>query len=377
MNGSLPASARWDMMTGMPARGAPLPALTGLRFLAALHVVTYHALRPALVDAAPGPAAFLQSGPTAVTLFFVLSGFVLVHAYGSAPAPRPFLAARMARLVPLYWAALALALPLGLAARARGIVDDPLGAGSLALVATGLQAWVPDAALRWNPPAWSLSCELFFYLLFPALVRQVARLGPRGAIVLGAGAWLIGAALPLVYLALAPDGLAAPLITDEAPWLNAVKLSPLARLPDFVVGVVAGQLFATGRRVGAALGLGALLLTLLVAGSGAVPSLVLHNGLLAPLFALFIAWLASSAGPLSRALSGRALGLLGESSYALYLLHVPLMMWAMALTRTRALPPSVALVAVGLAIPLSVVAHLALERPARRWLRRRLGADSP
>lgn len=361
----------------MSARGAPLPALTGLRFLAALHVVSYHALRPTLVDAAPGPAAFLQSGPTAVTLFFVLSGFVLVHAYGSAPAPRPFLAARAARLVPLYWTALALALPLGLAARARGLVDDPLGPGSLALVATGLQAWVPDAALRWNPPAWSLSCELFFYLCFPALARLVTRLGPRGALALGGGSWVLGASLPLVYLALAPDGLVLPSITDEAPWLNAVKLSPLARLPDFLVGVVAGQLFASGRRVGATLGAGALLLTLVLVGSGTIPPLVLHNGLLAPLFALLIVWLAAGAGPLASALSSRALGLLGESSYGLYLLHVPLMMWAMALTRTRELSTSVALFAVGLAVPVSVVAHLALERPARRWLRRRLGVDAP
>lgn len=364
------------MMPGMSARGAPLPALTGLRFVAALHVVLYHAVRPLLVDAPAGPAALLQSGPSAVTLFFVLSGFVLVHVYGDAPPARAFWSARFARLAPLYWGALLLALPIGLVARARGLVDDPLGPWSLPLVASGLQAWIPAAALRWNAPAWSLSCELFFYLLFPLLARLVATQSDRGALALGVAAFVVGNALPLAYLAVAPDGLASPLITDEATWLNAVKLSPLARLPDFVLGVVAGSLFSRGRRVPTWLGVGALLLTLGVAASGQLPTLLLHNALLAPAFAVVIAWLAVDRGPLARVLSSRALHLLGESSYALYLLHVPLFLWAMALTRSTSLSPERALVVALLAVPISVGAHLALERPARRWLRARLAPPS-
>lgn len=356
----------------MPTRGAPLPALTGLRFLAALHVVVYHALRPQLVDAAPGPAALLQSGPTAVTLFFVLSGFVLAHVYGFAPAARPFWGARVARLAPLYLAALLVALPIGVGARARGVVDDPLGPLSLLLVATGTQAWVPQAALRWNPPAWSLSCELFFYLLFPVLARVVGARRAGGALALGVGAWLAGTLLPVAYLLLAPDGLAMPVITDEAPWLNAVKLSPWARLPEFVLGVAAARCVAAGFGPPPALGLAALVAAAAVAASGAVPTLLLHNALLAPLFAVGIAGLAGGTDPLARLLATRPMQTLGESSYALYLLHVPLMMWAMALTRTRELPAATALLVAALSVPLSVAAHWWLERPARRWLRARL-----
>lgn len=352
-------------------RGASLPALTGLRFLAAAHVVIYHALRPLLQDAEPGPAALAQSGPSAVTLFFVLSGFVLVHVYGADVEVRPFWSARLARLAPLYWAALLLALPIGLLARARGIVDDPLGPLSLALVATGMQAWVPEAALRWNPPAWSLSCELFFYALFPLLARIIGARQGRRALVVGGLAWLVGVALPAAYLALAPDGITTPTITDEGAWLNAVKLSPLARLPDFMIGVAAGTLFADGARVPRWAGALSLLCTLAIAASGLAPPLVLHNALLAPAFAVVIMWLAVDTGALARALSSRLLVLLGEASYALYLLHVPLFLWAMALTRTTALAPSRALIVGAVAVPVAVGAHLLLERPARRWLRRR------
>lgn len=358
-------------------RGTTLPALTGLRFLAAAHVVVYHALRPALVDAKPGLAAVTASGASAVTLFFVLSGFVLVHVYGPSVEVRAFWGARFARLAPLYWAALLLALPIGVIARARGVVSDELGPASLALVATGLQAWVPPAALRWNPPAWSLSCELFFYALFPVVARTLGRCTRRSALAVGAGAWLAGVALPLAYLAADPDGLGAPRITDESFWLNAVKLAPLARLPDFLVGVTAGVLFRNGARVPRGVGPVALAATLALAASGVAPALLLHNGLLAPLFALLVCWLAVDDGPLARVLSMRASLLLGEASYALYLLHVPLFLWAMALTRQTSLTPTRALLVGALALPVAVAAHLAIERPARMWLRRRLtGAAS-
>jgi peptidoglycan/LPS O-acetylase OafA/YrhL len=353
----------------------PLPALTGLRFLAALHVVVYHALRPALVPAHDPLSLVAAAGPTAVTLFFVLSGFVLTYVYApSVVDGRSFARARFARIAPVYWLALLVALPIGVIARAKGAVHDPLGGASLLLVATGLQAWVPTAALRWNAPAWSLSCELFFYALFPLLLASLSRRSTTTALAIGALAWLAGLALPVTYLALAPDGLASPTIVDEGLWLNLVKLSPLARLPDFIVGVVAGRLFVEGRRVPTALGALGLAVPLVVVATGLVPGLVEHNGLYAPLFALAIASLAGGAGPLARALSSSPLRLLGEASYALYLVHVPMFLWALALTKQRELPVAAALVVGALAVPVSVAVFVLVERPLRARLR---GVSSP
>lgn len=350
-----------------------LPGLTILRFFAALHVVAYHALRPELVDAGDALTRFLAAGPTAVTLFFVLSGFVLTWAHGPGVAPRPFFRARFARLAPVYWLSLILVLPLGALARARGLVDDPLGPVSFFLVATGLQAWVPEAALRWNPPAWSLSCELFFYALFPWLVARVHAFSLRGALGIGAAAWLMGLALPAAYLTLDPDSLGVPRIIDEAPWLNAVKLNPLARLPDFVVGVVAGRLFADGVRAPLLVGALAAIGAASVASMGVIPEPILHNGALAPAFAVLVVALASTSSPAPGALAllvKRPLLLLGEASYALYLLHVPLFLWTMAFTRQRDLAPGVALVVGLVAVPLSVTVFVLVERPLRERLRR-------
>lgn len=355
-------------MTTTEARRS-LPALTALRFFAALHVVLYHALRPTLVDAADPARRFLAAGPTAVTLFFVLSGFVLTWAHGPRAAgdrvvPRAFFRARFARLAPVYGLALLLAVPIGALARARGIVEDPLGPLSLVLVATGTQAFIPAAALRWNPPAWSLSCELFFYALFPWLVHALHGGGRARALVVGVLAWLVGLLLPALYLVLDPDGLGRPGILDEGTWLHAVKFHPLARLPDFVVGIVAGRVFAEGVRLPPALGVVAAAGAALVAATGLVPEPVLHNGALAPVFALVIVALASTPG------KGFApLSLLGEASYALYLLHVPMFLWAMAILRQRELAPGVAVTVGLLTIPVSLLVHRFVERPLRARLR--------
>ena len=77
-------------MTTSASPSPAYPALTGLRFFAAAHVVVYHAFRAGLVDgslvqAHPLVAAFAAAGPPAVTLFFVLSGFVLTTTQARAP----------------------------------------------------------------------------------------------------------------------------------------------------------------------------------------------------------------------------------------------------------------------------------------------------
>src|SRR5690242_17436535 len=166
-------------MTG-PARTLPRPVLkplTGLRFLAAMAVVAYHAL-DALVPHAPGYLSRLAShGYLGVSLFFVLSGFILTYTYiepdsgalrGSA---REFWWARIARVYPMYTAALVVALPVFLLYR---IALAPPEARAQATIAAGLtpmllQGWWPPAACQWNCPGWSLSVEMFFYAIFPFL----------------------------------------------------------------------------------------------------------------------------------------------------------------------------------------------------------------
>jgi peptidoglycan/LPS O-acetylase OafA/YrhL len=213
--------------------------LTSLRFFAALNVVFFH-LAPRCSN------SFLRgvtsSGPEMVEFFFVLSGFILAYIYlddespGSMAAKRvDFWTARLARILPAYGLGLLLLAPIffytGLVSR---IV--PLGTflPGVVLVPLMLQAWWPPAALLWNVPAWSLSVEVFFYAVFPALICVC----PRGR---GMQTLALAFAM-LVAGAMVRAGLAASLPPSQ--FLNHfLWYFPLLHLPHFMFGLALGRLF--------------------------------------------------------------------------------------------------------------------------------------
>lgn len=100
----------------MSAPAARLDAITGLRFFAALHVVLFHYAVRTLGATSAVAGHVVSFGFVGVSFFFVLSGFILAYSYApraaeGAVAPRPFYASRVARIYPLYLAALLIALP--------------------------------------------------------------------------------------------------------------------------------------------------------------------------------------------------------------------------------------------------------------------------
>jgi len=194
-----------------------LLALTGMRFLLAFWVVVYHQL-PAEEHLPTGfplfwesASSFLHTGYSAVSVFFVLSGFVLAYNYNlelTAVQPRlqRFLTARFARIYPAYAIALLLLLPLGAYRFFMGI-RTPDDRWSLLMGVLLLQAWVPKTALTWNFPAWSLSAEAFFYLCFPYLGLLLARVRKAQSIfLLMIAVWALAVAAPLVTVWLSVPG---------------------------------------------------------------------------------------------------------------------------------------------------------------------------
>ena len=119
---------------------------------------------------------FLSNGYLAVALFFLLSGFILSYTYeGHVEGRKEFASfweARFARIYPVYFLALLLALPF----------QHRLTLGSASSVIFMVQAWNPlhrEWAGSWNYPAWSLSVEAFFYVFFPFIQRQISRMSDR------------------------------------------------------------------------------------------------------------------------------------------------------------------------------------------------------
>ena len=354
-----------------------LKALTSVRFFAALHVALYHLVRPFSVW---GPLApFFSSGYVAVSFFFVLSGFILTYSHAheyerGKGNPTKFYVARFARIYPVY---LLTTLAAGWVMREQ--FHKLLHVWAFAADLLAIQSWSIRVTNFFNIPAWSISNEAFFYLVFPFLLMRL-RPASKAKSLLAVGVfWLLAMVAPIVCLIRYPS----PSWTEFGP--GAVGASavfwtrrlPVLALPEFLAGISLGWFFLRYRpsaRAAAAMAWGGTIATLVaLVLSDHLPFLLLHNGLLIPLFAITIVGL-SYDNSLVRALSGNWLVLLGEASFSLYLIHFLFNDWWVRNVGPE-LTLSKAALKLAIVIPVSVLLHLYVERPCRRvilawWSRR-------
>ncbi|WP_407741064.1 acyltransferase family protein [Hyalangium sp.] len=371
-------------------RRPALDACTGLRFFAALSVVGYHFYCPPCEPSAPVfLGRLLEAGFTTVSLFFVLSGFILAYNYlgergGFMGTAWDFYRARFARIYPIYLLALVVDLPLFIHfLHLAQPAATPTEAARISVTTLTLtQSWFDLSRPTWNILAWTLSIEAFFYAVFPFLGPWLARQSSRRLLGVAVGAWLVGT------MNFISGELASMLSTHGAPQLVVQALRvwsllpesalPVGRLHEFVMGICLGLLFCRRTSQGSqgwrTVG---LLATCAVIAAVIIwlppkPSAGVQMGVLVPLFAVCIWLLACGVSGNGLTLGTRLLVRLGGASYALYLLHGSMMNYALALnTRTLALPHNlVALLVAPLAVALSLLLFHRVEEPARHWLRK-------
>jgi peptidoglycan/LPS O-acetylase OafA/YrhL len=189
-----------------------------------------------------------------------------------------------------------------------------------------LQGWSPMLATFWNTVAWTLSCEVVLYAAFPWLIQLPWPRRPARLVAILLGVWALGLVPHALYLALNPDHLAAP--ADRytyAFWIRALKYTPFAYACTFLAGISLARFHAhltlttRQRATIAAASLVALAAFFATAISG-VPYVLLHGGLLVPLFCALVIGL-SGPNAIATIFAWRPLVLLGQTSYCLYLLH--------------------------------------------------------
>lgn len=338
-----------------------LPSLTGLRFIAALVVIIGHA------GSGPIAAVIGPYSGVAVTFFFALSGFVLTYTYtydeeAVCGGWRSFYAGRIARVYPLYLLGCTAGLVPFLAwhnVPATACLPGDEGVQTLSTMLL-VQSWSVTGVQCLNVPAWSVSDEAFFYLLFPLaalLLRQCSAerlLGVLGVV------WA-ACLLPSLFIAgIHPVGIEAVL------WQRAVYYMPLMRLPTFLLGVVIGRLFTQGLRLSyaplwvIAAACGIVVMPGVLSGIG----VALIEAVLIPFLLLLIFALAHEERWSAVLLAHPVAVVLGEASYALYILHVPLRDW-MGHGRLRFdFWPYLALL-----LAVAITCHYVVEQPARRAIR--------
>jgi len=347
--------------------------LTSLRFLLALGVVLFHYHLQWRYDDMAVTGLF-ERGRLGVDAFFILSGFVLTHAYVSPTAAKSqgylrFLGARLARIYPAHLAVLLVFVLMVGGAILLGVpFDRSLFSWAGLAGAVGLvHAWFPtSAAHEWNGPSWSLSAEWFAYIAFPIYAWVGLRLSRR-PLLLATLAGLLFMALDLFYQL--RFGTILPHAENQ--------LGILRIIPEFLYGVALyrlGERITPSARQAIAFTIGASVVVLLlmhfslderavVACSGAV--------------ILGLAWLSKTdaAGWTAHP----TLVFAGEASFALYLVHIPVLtIWknAVAITTDRTSDYAMGPVELILLFATSALAALALhwfiERPARAVLRRKM-----
>ena len=378
-------------------RRPPIHALTGIRFFAAVHVVIYHYAGGALATSPWWVRAIVACGPTAVSLFYILSGAVLVYsctnADGALSSSRSsFWRARFARIYPTYLFALLLDGPFFVSALLKAHDGVSVAVWGLALGLPALllvHAWTPITAFAWNTPGWSLSAEAFFYALFPSLAGRISSISTRRflrrvvpiyalALIPPIIVWLAERSGSSLLAVRVPSGLTE---LDLHSWLvRFAGFSPIARLPEFVIGIWLGHWMKTRRGTlstlqSAALevaALAGLVMAWIALGVSPQQSKIwLDSGLLAPFFASIIAVITLGSGPFARFLSFAPIVILGDASYALYILQEPVVIWFAKIPMVRSLPDSLTFpIYLIVVVAASVTCQRFFAEPVRRWLLR-------
>jgi len=396
-----------------------IPALTGLRFIAAISVVIAHgaATWPAVASLSTITYWLETGGGIGMTMFFVLSGFVIHYNYanlivtGKLSGVAHFLWLRFARLYPLFLLVLAFDVIAG-----PELIDflkgnnfgEPLTA--LPYYLLFVQSWVylvgRDHSLTYLigrdlPLTWSVSTEWFFYVAYPAVMLILIRLkslrGTFVAALLWCGVW--GAAVSSLYDHIPEISawsvqkyghLAA--VPNDSYWRWLLYFSPYVRIGEFILGCLSAHLYmqlqairisSIERKVGSFLTYLAIatipvVIYLMYApdvGENFFRKMSLNFGL-APSVAASILGLARYNTIWSRWLSTHPMVALGDASYSIYLLHILIYM---AMPENATLMPDnkldIAYVFMRLGFDLVLICILALglyhvvETPSRRWLR--------
>jgi len=311
------------------------PALTSLRFVAALLVFLFH-----FQPEGRGWQVVATQGHVGVNIFFVLSGFLITLRYADGFARgairlKDYFVRRAARILPLYYAVFFLSLALG-----RG---EPELSWALWPELTLTQALFGESIdTLVIPTSWSLTVEECFYATAPLLLIGVAwarRRAPRRPVA-AAAAVLAGSTLVFLGMGVSVwtwlDG-SGPAFLREPE--HVLWHTLLGRFYDFAIGAFAAQAFAAGgrwkellARPSAGLVATAVAVTLIgvsqwgMRAAGGLDSpqwaqVWSWSILLAPATALLILALTSSANPAARALGILPLEYLGKVSYALYLVQ--------------------------------------------------------
>jgi exopolysaccharide production protein ExoZ len=281
-------------------------------------------------------------GYCGVDFFFVLSGFILLYVHwshiGHPEKLADYFSKRFARIFPAYWAVLALVVPICLLVSGMAS-PEKRHIGYVAASFFLLPQWDPFLGV-----AWSLSCELFFYLVFALLILNRTSFGVTVAL------WLVLIITNLVHRLHAP-----------------LDFLCQARVMEFFAGMCIAWAIRRGFccSVRSSLALIAAAVSICLA-AGCTQSARGPGG------SLYFLWFGAAAVLMILSLvslelrgvtsAGRAWLLLGDASYSIYLVHYPILLVVFKLFPSAIPPYGNWFLAIIAAVLGGIVFHLLIEK---------------
>jgi len=339
-----------------------------------LSVALYHLSPDVAASLGMSPFYFYENSGDPVELFFILSGFILTYTHpemsgAEAPAVRQFYFSRFAKIYPIYllgWIVFAPLVYSNLAAlhgHSAGLYARLAFYGVISLVL--LQAWTPATANAWNTPGWSLSAEAVFYASFPFLFAFLKNRSVGVLLSLIGACWLFSV-IPTLTLSLLPSSL------GQAYWLRElVNFVPVLRIGEFIAGICMARLYLSeGMAKSLIFDLAAFAALTAAVVVIVLADHVLAKALLFPAFIVLLYCLARARGALSGWLGSKPMVLLGEASFAFYILHVPLFRYAKMLFPSVATAPAPFLGFLLVLTAVSIFSFLSIEKPLCAYLRK-------
>jgi len=308
-------------------------------------------------------AYLFKAADIGVSYFFILSGFVMVIAYGDKQQVNAagYFKNRISRIYPVYFLALGLVTGYYLL---KGWEVDIKAFGLNLFV---LQAWVPPYPLSLNYTGWSLAVELFYYALFPVLFnRFYTRVKLKSVAIFVFSFWAVS---QLIFLLLLYSSFYKGFPSKSNDFLFHF---PVLHLNQFLVGNLAGLVFRQFSFKAKNYDIGLIALILGLVALLRVPNpRIFHNGLLAVIFVTFIFLICLNTGKISSLFRGKLFIFLGEISYGIYILQYPAFLLAQDLVKFLHVTHAVVAfyVFVLFLLILSALSFLLIETPLRNKIR--------
>ena len=395
---SVTQSALEKKLASSSGPSSHLPALTGIRFFAIFHIFLHHlwaifhyysgkseatqGLFMGLNDAPQSLMVFMSNGWVSTSLFFLLSGFILAYLYWDeegqfTTSKRRFWVLRFARIYPIHLFVLAILIALKLPTYLNENQPTDLLISSAVGSAALVQAWVPQWIPVWSWPTWTISVMIFLYLIMPYLIGLLNRLSHRQQVT---------TLVAMPFVSILPTVVYAVITTSDPSWNMDRDLFfsdfPIFWVPYFVAGLLMTRVFSLNRfraieRTPSWFAWGDLAF-LMVLSIALMPDIeqpflfFIRQGVLMPLYMLFILDLARGKGFMAKVFALPGTGFLGETGFSMFIWQPVVLAGAfISLLHFPAIAPYQVWLAITALMILAIPSTYLLEKPLARLVRKR------